>query len=387
MTRERRSRPTILVVGQTPPPFGGQAVMIEALLQGRYERIVLAHVRMAFSREMSDVGKVQASKLGHLLSVIASIYRQRLRTGARTLYYPPAGPDRVPMYRDLAILLSTRWLFEHTVWHFHGSGLSELYPRLSWPVRWLFRRAYFHPDAAIRISASSPPDGAALEARREYVIPNGVADLSLLADPVRRALGAPRLLFVGVLRESKGARVLLEALAILAGRSIPFEADLMGRFESQQFEAEIRHYAADHGLDGCVHFLGVRSGGDKARAYAAADIFCFPSFFESENFPVVLLEAMQFRLPVVATAWRGIPSLVRDGETGLLVPIKDPLAVADAVQRLIADPALAQRMGAAGRGLYERQYTIDAFHRRMEQALYEIASGTVTDEFHATQPE
>ena len=136
----------------------------------------LYHVRMAFSESIDDVGRFRLGKLFHLVGVVSRIAYHRLVHGTKVLYYPPAGPNRVPMYRDLVILLSTRWMFRRTILHFHAGGISELYPRLSRPVRWLFRRALFGADAAVRISHGSPPDAIALEAKREFVVPYGIED-------------------------------------------------------------------------------------------------------------------------------------------------------------------------------------------------------------------
>ena len=176
----------VLVVGQTPPPFGGQAVMIERLLRSNLPGIELFHVRMAFSRTLAEMGTMRWSKLFHLLGVIAKIIYHRVAHGVRILYYPPAGPQNVPLIRDLAILLATRWMFDKTILHFHAGGISELYPRLPRIVQLLFRRAYFHADAAIRLAASTPEDGRLLEARRKYIIANGINDL---ADGVEKGLG------------------------------------------------------------------------------------------------------------------------------------------------------------------------------------------------------
>ena len=166
----------VLVVGQTPPPWHGQAVMIDRLLRAPYERVRLYHVRMAFSESIDDVGRFRLGKLFHLLGVVLRIMYHRVVHGTKVLYYPPAGPNRVPMYRDLVILLSTRWMFRRTILHFHAGGISELYPQLSRPIQWLFRRALFGADAAVRISHGSPPDAIALEAKREFVVPYGIED-------------------------------------------------------------------------------------------------------------------------------------------------------------------------------------------------------------------
>ena len=190
---------------------------------------------MAFSAEMGDVGRPQARKLLHLLSVVVRILWRRLRTGAKVLYYPPAGPDLVPVLRDLVILLATRWAFDATVFHFHAGGLSEIWPRLPRALRRPFRAAYARPDLALQPSAMNPPDGEFLGARRTVVIPNGVPDSADAGDPVRRP-GPPVILYVGVVRESKGVLVLVDACRRLEERGVEFELRIMGSFESPEFE-------------------------------------------------------------------------------------------------------------------------------------------------------
>jgi len=78
------------------------------------------------------------------------------------------------------------------------------------------------------------------------------------------------------------------------------------------------------------------------------------------------LEAMQFAKPVVTTVWRGIPSVVEEGQSGFLVPVQQPEAVAG---RLLAlrDPELRRRMGQVGRRIFEREFTLKAFHSNMER--------------------
>src|SRR3954451_980664 len=179
--RKRRAlgRPLrVVVVGQPPPPFGGQALAIQCFVSGRYTDVEIHHVRMAFSRSMSEIGRVQLGKLGHLVGLVPRILWTRMRRGAGVLYYPPAGPDLVPVLRDIVLLLATRWAFPRTVFHFHASGLSEVYPRLPRWSRALFWAAYRRPDLTIAPSRDNPPDGEFLGARRCVVIPNGIADIA-----------------------------------------------------------------------------------------------------------------------------------------------------------------------------------------------------------------
>jgi len=99
----------ILVVGQTPPPFGGQAIMIQLLLDGAYDDIELVHVRMNFSKELKSTGKLKLAKLWELFRVIAAIYRVKLIKRPKVLYYPPSGPSFVPVIRDIVVLGMTRY--------------------------------------------------------------------------------------------------------------------------------------------------------------------------------------------------------------------------------------------------------------------------------------
>ncbi len=229
----------VLVVGQTPPPYGGTPIMVENFLKSNFSDVKLIHVRVGFASHIKEHGKVNLSKILHLFALIARIFYHRIVNGPRILYYVPAGPDRVTVLRDLPLLLSTRWLFERTVFHFHLAGISELYDRLPPWQQWLFRRAYFGADAAIRLSKFTPEDAKRLAAKREYVIPNGIDDpcpecATAQNNHVAEANGPLRLLFVGMLRESKGVMVLIEACQRLAARD-SVSARSYGPMEERRF--------------------------------------------------------------------------------------------------------------------------------------------------------
>ncbi len=360
----------ILVVGQTPPPFGGQAVMIEKLLQGRFEHIRLFHVRMTFSEDMESVGKFAFRKLWVLFTTILHIWWARFRWRTPVLYYPPSGPNKVPVLRDIVLLCATRWLFRKVVFHFHAGGVSTFAPALPGVLRPLFRYAYGRPALAIRTAPQNPDDGLALGAERNVVVPNGIEDMRGQVHERTASPGQPLvILFTGVLIPSKGVRVLLQAFRKVISSGVDARLQLMGKWGDAGFEREVRDFVKEHGLESRVDFLGVKRDLDKFICFAACDIFCFPSYFEAESFGLVLAEAMQFAKPVVSTQWRGIPSVVSHGVNGYLVPVQDPEAVADRLVQLAGDPALRIAMGEAGRRIFQERFTLNAFHRAMEREL------------------
>lgn len=360
----------ILVAAQVPPPFGGMSIMVENLLQGKYREFQLVYVPVGLSTSIEDVAKFRVYKVLRLLRVVFDIASARFRSGARVLYYCPAGNNMGSMYRDLFILCTTRWLFEKTIFHFHAGGVSNLYQRLNFVARWVFRISYFYPDVAIRTSHLAPEDGRGLKAVENRVIPNGIADhYEETARKCKKRCPTINLLYVGILSEAKGILVLIDACALLRKRGLEFRGILVGKFESATFEQK-----CNERIDRCllkeeIIFPGELRGEDKFMQYAVSDILCFPSFYEDETFGLVLLEAMQFKLPVVATKWRGIPTVVQDRVNGILVDIRDPVGLADAMEELIRNKRVRKQFGEKGREIYLGNFTLDRFHRNIEECF------------------
>ncbi|SRR5581483_11566138 len=364
----------VLAVGQTPPPYGGQAIAIESFVRGTYDQLEVTHVRMGFSSDMKDVGHFRVSKVFHLVGLVARILWARVTTKSDVLYYPPAGPDLVPVVRDIVVLLSTRWAFKRTVFHFHAGGLSEIYPRLPRLAQAAFRWAYFSPDLAIMPSAIGTNDAPFVHARRQVVVANGVPELPPHLQPAPKPpRDRPVVLFVGVLRESKGVLDLLRAAALVKKRGLACEFQLMGQFAPADFEVELKQQIHDLDLEDDVALLGVRTGVEKDRAFSNADVFCYPTFFESETFGIVVVEAMRSALPVVVTDWRGVPALVREGETGFVVPVHDTDALADRLALLLTDPEMRVRLGSRGRQVFLEQFTEEKFRSGMETELARLS--------------
>ncbi len=344
--------------------------MIDALLKGTYTRIQLFHVRLAFSEDMESVGKFAPRKLWILFTTIVRVWIARLAHRTPVLYYPPSGPNMVPVLRDIILLCSTRWIFRSTVFHFHAGGVSGFAPQLPALFRPLFRFAYRRPALAIRTAPQNPEDGVLLDAKNNVVVPNGIPDMRGSVTEYTAATGeALTILFTGVLIESKGVRVLLEAFEKIIARNANARLELMGKWGDDDLRKSCEAFVAANGLSERVIFLGVKRDEEKLTHFAGCDIFCFPSFFEAESFGLVLVEAMQFAKPVVTTDWRGIPSVVTNGVNGFVVPVHDADAIADRLMKLVEDPALRARMGIEGRRIFEERFTLERFHRNMENAL------------------
>jgi glycosyltransferase involved in cell wall biosynthesis len=193
--------------------------------------------------------------------------------------------------------------------------------------------------------------------------------------PADRPDGGPlRIVAVGTLHEVKGQVHLIDACGLLAERGVAFTCRFIGDGPDRESLAA-RIEAA--GLGDRVILAGRMTSDAVAAELSAADVLVAPSVptrgGKREGIPVVLMEAMAAGLPVVASRLSGIPELVTDGVSGILVPPGDPSAVADALMRLAADPELRRGLGAAGRATVERDFDVDrnaaALAARIQRSL------------------
>lgn len=362
----------LLIIGQTPPPFVGQMLSIESLTRAHFDDIFVFHTRMNYSKTTGEIGKVRLGKLLHLLRVILESSYKILRHRIDVIYYPP-GADTVPILRDMITLLALRRFNRKLILVFHASGLCETVAKWKGFRLWLFKKAFLFPDAAIQKSSLNPPDGEFVKARAIYTVPNGWADHFEAYRQSKAANFAPVILSVGLVREDKGAGILVEAARLLKARGRKFQVRFVGEFTSEEYRQQLLSRVKALGLEAEIEFCGRQVDDEKWMLYRNADIFCFPTFYPAESFGNVLVEAMMFELPVVATRWRAIPEIVEDGATGFLTEIKDANAVADRLEKLIQDKVLRITMGRKGREQYLAKFTLKKYLYRTRDVVVEVA--------------
>lgn len=175
---------------------------------------------------------------------------------------------------------------------------------------------------------------------------------------------------VASLQEYKGHRYLLEALARVRARGIELRCLLVGDGE---LRGEIEAQRELLGLGDTVALCGPQSADAVRDLLAAADAAVLPSVVtasgKKEGIPVALMEAMAMEVPVVASDISGVSELVEDGESGLLVPQRDPEALADAIARLAEDPGLRRGLGRCGRERVVAEFNLSANVERLRDEL------------------
>ncbi|MBE7500424.1 MAG: glycosyltransferase family 4 protein [Verrucomicrobiales bacterium] len=397
----------VLVFAHTPPPHHGQSVMVAYMLDqlrthpnattpadpADARRLRVFHVNARLSREIDDVGRSRPGKLPVLLGHVLQALWWRCRHAIRVFYYVPAPPARTPLWRDWIVLALCRPFFARTVFHWHAGGLSEWLETQARPwERWLSQRLLGQPHLSIVLRPFHRRDADYLRSRRVAVVANGLSDPCPDFDqhtlPLRRQAAARRraalaqgegaepvvfrALFLSVCRREKGLFEALDAVAEAnaALRHTPLRVELTvaGSFASPADQAafERRVRAPDLTRDTpLVHYAGFVRGDAKTRLLTESDCLCFPTWLP-EGFPLTLLEAMAYGLPVLCSDFRALPEILPPGYPGI-VPVRDPSALA---AKLVAftgsdyDPSL--------RRWYAERYSAARFAAEMRAALLSV---------------
>lgn len=240
-----------------------------------------------------------------------------------------------------------------SVW---GSDVYE-FPATSPLHAWLVRRNLGKADLVLSTSEVMARHARRYTDRRIEVTPFGIDLERFRPKPVAPPF-APGDVVVGTVKtlaEKYGAEYLVRAFALVRGRhpGLPLRLLLVG---SGPQEAALRQLVAQLGLEPVTRFAG-RVGHAEVPDYQnMLSVSVSVSTQDSESFGVAVLEASACGRPVVVASVGGLPEVVEDGVTGVVVPPRDPARTADAIERLVTDAALRERMGRAGRERVAQRY-------------------------------
>lgn len=226
----------------------------------------------------------------------------------------------------------------------------------------LFAFPNLHGASAIHYTTEDERQRASFLKLRapSFVVPNGLDWTRFAELPERGAFrvrlgvgNAPLVLFLSRLNFKKGLDLLVPAFARVRSRFPDAVLAIVGP-DNEGYGAKVRGWVAEHGLQGCTHFVEHLNGEAVLQAYVDADVFALPSY--TENFGMTVVEAMACGLPVVISDQVNIHGEVAAAGAGLVTRC-DAGEVAEALCTLLADPARRIAMGAAGRALVQQRYT------------------------------
>ncbi len=351
----------VLLVGKGPPDRGGIPSFIQGLLTGELSRRhELTFLNVAHTGT-PEGGRLSLGNIRRTLRDAVSVWR-----GARDheiVHINSALAPTVTVLRAGVLVLAGRLRGSGVIVHAHGGNI-ETWLTTRW-ARWVMRAAMRGASLVVAVwNAGERGLAETLGPERVRLVVNGV-DTDRFNPATTPGNDPPRVLYVGLLTPRKGVLDLIEASKALRRAGLEHELWLLGGVPDEGPEAAEPVLAA---AEGHAVLLGTRVPDEMPEAYASADVFCLPSWWEA--MPLSVLEAMAAGLPVVASDVGDVARIVVEGETGLVVPAKAPEQLAAAVRKVVEDPETARRMGRAGRARAEEVYSSSATARAIGE-LYD----------------
>lgn len=378
---DSQKKPSVLFIMHMPPPIHGASVMGQYIKDSSLvnEAFDCHYINITTAKNLEDIGKGNFNKYGIFFKKVIQVVHAISSMKPSIIYMTPCTTGG-PFFKDnlmlnfakiAAMLRSRKSKF---VIHLHNKGVQTM--QSDWKYSMMYRY-YFSNLKVILLGESLYHDVSTFVKREDVLIcPNGIPDTNVHPEE-KKINKVPRILWLTHIMKTKGLIEFLDALKILKMKGLPFAVDFIGGITGEITLGEFEDEIEMRGLSDIVEYHGNKYGQKKDEFLRNSDIFVLPSY--TEAFPLTILEAMQYSLPVVASNVGGINSQVEDGVNGFLLggtePIMqntfrpDSVELASKLELLICNPEMRQAMGKEGRRRFEAHFTLPVFERRFTDAL------------------
>jgi len=360
----------ILFILHLPPPVHGSSMVGKYIKDSKTINTSFdaQYINLSTSKTIDEIGENPLIKFSRYFKILFRIIIRLINYNPDIVYLAITAKD-IGFYKDFPIALLTKSFGKKLVLHYHNKGVSLKQHKF---LDNLFYRILFNNSKVILLSQSLYKDVARYVKKEDvFFCPNGIPVLNLEKEVSPKINEVPKLLFLSNLIESKGVFILLETLKVLNDNGIAFHCNFVGG-EGNISLKQLNQKINDLNLQEYVTYLGKKYGADKYKIFQSSDIFVFPTFYHNECFPLVLLEAMQFGLPIISSNEGGITDIVKDSETGFIVEKQKPKLLAEKIKWLIDHPKEARLMGEKGQKYFLEHYTLEIFEKRMKHILNQI---------------
>lgn len=362
-----RIRPKILFLVQLPPPVHGvstinRLIWESSILAGSFEKRIIA---MDFARDLRSLRRFTPEKFLSFIRI-----RRKLKSELRDFR-----PDSVyfsimtvgwGFWRDILFVRVIRKAGIRPVFHLHNKGIRER--SRTFPYGFFYRYV-FNGSRIIHLSPGLLENeiiGTGLKPASCISVGNGIPAVAHPTLPSQD--GTFRILFVSNLFPRKGIYLLPVILKKLLESNPDIQLRVVGDFMRRSHELRFRKEMKRQGIGHQLVLYGELTSEAKWNEYFRADLFLFPSIFEQECYPLVVLEAMQAGLPLVASSLGAIPEILAHGETGLLVEPGNVEGYVRETLNLMRNPGLRETLGRNARRQFLERHTTE----RMESKIAEF---------------
>lgn len=342
---------------KTPPPITGATIINQQIVSSKKinNAFITKSMRLSYAKNASDIGKFNLLKPLLIIQYWFKLLFTLITFNPNYVYFQ-LSPFNAGFYRDLLYVFLIKLFRKKLIIHLHGKGIKQKSQKYSF-LRILYKFV-FKNSRIIHLSEKLAYDVRWVFKGNIYFLPNGIKEVGKITP--KKSSNVIQLLFVSNLFKSKGVLILLEALVLLKNDGYDFKCTILGDDGDISLNW-LQTYIKNLELFDAISLVGPKFDKDKYPYFSLADIFIHPTL--SDCFPLVLLEAMSMKLPIIATNEGAITDMIKDGINGFIVEKNNPQQIAEKIEYLIEHPKLMKEMGQKGKVKFEREFTLEVFEK------------------------
>ncbi|MCH7398632.1 glycosyltransferase [Belliella sp. DSM 107340] len=360
----------ILFLLHLPPPIHGSSLVGQYIHRSQLinSNFNTKYINLLGSKRINETGKFKFHKVISYLNVIIQLLSSLTAFRPQICYFA-LSTTGIAFIKDLILIFLIKLFRVKLIYHLHNKGIKKKSENTILKI--LYQFAFKNTDVIVLSQKLYFDVEKFVPIERVFVCFNGIEDKSKI-NHIRKSQSVPVILFLSNLIKSKGIFELLEALSVLKLKGNRFECRIIGG-EGDIDSTMLYKKISELNLNGTVFYLGKKYDKEKEIELLNSEIFVLPTFYENECFPLVLLEAMSFSLPIISTSEGGIEDIVQNGINGFLVQKLNLEQLIEKLEILIKEPELRAEFGTKSRAIFEKKFTLRTFENSLLNILKDVS--------------
>ncbi len=365
----------ILFLSPLPPPYYGSALSSKEILDflRKDKDFEVRNIKINFAKDIYEIGRVNLEKLKELKRKRKEIKEIIENFKPNVIYYMPA-TSKIGLLREFILVREIKRLTNNKILFHIRTRLTDK----DWknPFFRIIYRKIFSNQKAIVLDESLKKDLRDLIKRENiYVLPNAIKN-KISKERMEKIIKkrdlkkSINILFLSNMDELKGWFELLKACEILKNKKIDFNCIFVGSWFDKKLEKRFYNFIDKKNLKKQVAYVGRKTGKEKEKILEASDILVFPT--KKETFGRVILEAMQYGIPVIANGIGAIPTTIKNGKTGFVLERNSPEEIAEYLETLIKNKKRRIKMGLEGRKRFLKHYTLKIYEKKFKELIRNV---------------
>lgn len=358
----------ILFLSPLPPPFYGSAISSKTCLNilKKEKDFRVTNIKINIAEEIEDIGRMGKNKFMGIYHKIKEIKEKSKKSKIDLLYFVPA-TSKTGIYKDFIFAMIAKKYCKNTLFHIR-SRITEKDKKNM--IKKIIYKKMFKDSKVIILDRLLKEDISNFFREEDIFVLENAIENTVTKEEFKKILQKRKkekklkILFISNMYESKGYYLLLKACKILKREKIKFECKFAGSWPSQEEKKKFEKFIKKNKLEGSIKYLGKKTGEEKRKIFEESDVLVFPTYYELEAHPRVIIEAMMFGLAVITTDHAANSNTIKNKETGFILEDISELDIAKYLKLANKERDKIAKVGENGRKRFLEKYEIKNYEKK-----------------------